>query len=85
MSSDIHHMPYDRRAELNGKWTVFDAISGYPAMIGFKQLTDLTGKDATDFMDILNRNTVGSTWQRLPRYAIQGLPAHMSRIDPGQA
>ncbi|QPB21161.1 hypothetical protein [Rhizobium sp. 007] len=84
MSSEISHMPYDRRAEADGTWTVVDAITGHPATIGYKQLDDLTGKDASEFMDILNRNTVGSTWRRLPRYAIQGLPAQISGIDLDQ-
>lgn len=80
MSSEISYMAYDRRAEADGTWTVVDAITGYPATIGYKQLKDLTGKDASEFMDILNRNTVGSTWRRLPRYAIQGLPARISGV-----
>ncbi|MEX2692901.1 hypothetical protein [Rhizobium mongolense] len=84
MSSDIHYMPYGCRAEQDGKWTVFDTVTGYPAMIGCRQLTDLTEKNATELMDILNRNTVGSKWQRLPRYAIQGLPSRISGSDRDQ-
>ncbi|SCW35858.1 hypothetical protein SAMN02927900_00982 [Rhizobium mongolense subsp. loessense] len=85
MSSDISYMPYDRRAETDGTWTVVDAITGHPARIGYKQLNDLTGKDASEFMDILNRNKGGSPWRRLPRYAIQGLPDQISGIDHDQA
>ncbi|WP_455872871.1 hypothetical protein [Rhizobium yanglingense] len=81
MSSDTSYLPYDRRAETDGTWTVVDAITGHPATIGYKQLSDLTGKDASEFMEILNRNTDEAAWRRLPRYAIQGLPAQISGVD----
>jgi hypothetical protein len=83
MSSDAHYMRYGCRAEPDGTWTVFDVMTAYAAMIGCKELTDLTEEDATKLMDVLNRDAVGSAW-RLPRYAIQGLPSRTTGIDLDQ-
>ncbi|TCU10441.1 hypothetical protein [Rhizobium sullae] len=81
MSSDIY-IRYDRRAELDGTWTVFDVITGYPAMIGCKQLTELAEKNAAELTDMLNRIPVRDRW-RLPRQATQGLPPHTHGVDLG--
>ena len=83
MSSDTQHLAYGCRADPDGTWTVFDIITGYPARIGCKQLTDLTEKNAAELTDMLNRIPVRDRW-RLPRQAIQGLPERTSGIDLDQ-